>query len=35
MQKLESILGEHYCFKGLDKAYLYMIVEKAEEVTFE
>ena len=35
MQKLESILGEHYCFKGLDKSYLDMIVEKAEEVSFE
>jgi len=35
MQKLESILGEHYCFKGLDKGYLDMIVEKAQTVSFE
>lgn len=35
MQKLESILGEHYCFKGLDKGYLDMVVDNASEVSFE
>ncbi|MEQ9619592.1 MAG: cyclic nucleotide-binding domain-containing protein [Deltaproteobacteria bacterium] len=35
MQKLESILEEHYCFKGLDKKYIDMIVEKASYVNFE
>jgi CRP-like cAMP-binding protein len=35
MKNLESILGEHYCFKGLDKRYLDMIVEKASDVSFD
>jgi len=34
MQTLESILSEHYCFKGLDKKYLDMIVKKADHADF-
>jgi CRP-like cAMP-binding protein len=35
MQKLESIISNHYCFKGLDKKYLGMIIEKASDVSFD
>jgi CRP/FNR family cyclic AMP-dependent transcriptional regulator len=35
MQTLETILSEHYCFKGLDKKYLDMIVKKAADVRFK
>jgi len=35
MQKLESIIRNHYCFKGLDKKYLDMIIEKASDVSFD
>lgn len=34
MQTLESIISEHYCFKGLDKKYLDMIVKKATQASF-
>ncbi|MGH7892612.1 MAG: Crp/Fnr family transcriptional regulator [Thermodesulfobacteriota bacterium] len=35
MQELESILSEHYCFKGLEKKYLDMIVKKAAHAAFK
>lgn len=35
MGKLETIISEHYCFKGLDKNYLDMIIEKASDVSFD
>ncbi len=35
MQTLESILSEHYCFKGLEKRYLDMIVNKASDAAYE
>ncbi len=35
MQTLESILGEHYCFKGLDKKYLDIIAKNASQVSFD
>ena len=35
MQSLESILSQHYCFKGLAQNYLDMIVENASNVSFE
>ncbi|HML94630.1 MAG TPA: cyclic nucleotide-binding domain-containing protein [Thermodesulfobacteriota bacterium] len=35
MQTLESVLGEHYCFKGLEKRYLDMIVNKAYNAEFK
>ena len=35
MPTLESIISEHYCFKGLDQNYLNMIVEKATEANFD
>ncbi len=35
MPKLESIISEHYCFKGLDQNYLNMIIEKASDVSFD
>ena len=35
MATLESIISAHYCFKGLDKNYLNMIIEKASDVSFD
>ncbi len=35
MHTLESVLGEHYCFKGLEKKYLDMIVNKAYNADFK
>ena len=35
MPTLESIVSEHYCFKGLDENYLNMIIEKASDVSFD
>lgn len=35
MHTLESILGEHYCFKGLEKRYLDMIAKEAANVSFD
>ena len=35
MQTLESVLSEHYCFKGLEKKYLDMIVKKAGHANFD
>ncbi len=35
MPTLESIISEHYCFKGLDQNYLNMIIEKASDVSFD
>lgn len=34
MGKLETIISEHYCFKGLDQNYLDMIIDKASDVSF-
>lgn len=34
MQTLESILSEHYCFKGLEKKYLDMIANKAAHAAY-
>ena len=35
MEKLETIISEHYCFKGLEQNYLDMIIEKASDVSFD
>ncbi len=35
MGKLETIISEHYCFKGLEQKYLDMIIEKASDVSFD
>ena len=35
MQTLELILSEHYCFKGLEKRYLDMIVNKASDAAYK
>lgn len=35
LESIESILKEHYCFKGLDKKYIDMIVKKASYVNFD
>jgi CRP/FNR family cyclic AMP-dependent transcriptional regulator len=35
MGKLETIISEHYCFKGLEQNYLDMIIEKASDVSFD
>jgi len=35
MHTLEAILGEHYCFKGLDKKYLDIIAKNASHVSFD
>lgn len=35
MQTLEAILGEHYCFKGLDKKYFDIIAKNASQVSFD
>jgi len=35
MQTLESILSEHYCFKGLEKKYLDMIVARATHAGYD
>lgn len=35
MGKVNKIISEHYCFKGLDKKYLNMIIEKATDVSFD
>lgn len=35
METLKSILGKHYCFKGLEQKYLDMIAEKASRVSFD
>lgn len=35
MGKLETIISEHYCFKGLEQNYLNMIIEKASDVSFD
>ena len=34
MGKLETIISEHFCFKGLDQNYMDMIIEKASDVSF-
>ena len=35
MAKLDKIIREHFCFKGLDNNYLDMIINKASEVSFD
>ena len=35
MGKLETIISEHYCIKGLEQNYLDMIIEKASDVSFD
>ncbi len=35
MKTLETILAEHYCFKGLEQKYLDMIAKKASYVDFK
>lgn len=35
METLESIVSRHYCFKGLEKKYLDMIVGKATHASFD
>jgi CRP-like cAMP-binding protein len=35
MQTLESILSEHYCFKGLKKKYLDMIAARATHASYD
>ncbi len=35
MHTLESILSEHYCFKGLGKKYLDMIAKKATHAAYD